>query len=100
MQRNDMTWVQPELRGDSQLEQRPVGIAVAELLLTLLLQVGLEDLGSLRVVPLETADYVADLLGPFLGVFAVHGGRFVSGVAGLQEENCSLGFWLEPFPKH
>jgi len=30
-----------------ELEQRPVGVAVAELLLTLLLQVGLEDLGGL-----------------------------------------------------
>lgn len=55
-----------------QLQQCPVGVAVGEFLLTLLLEVGLEDLSGLGVVPLETSYDVADLLRPFDGVLAVH----------------------------
>lgn len=83
---------------NSQLEQGAVGVAITELLLALLRQVGLEDLGRLRVVPLETVDYVADLLRPLLGVFAVHGGQFVAGVAGLREGKCSSGVLARTLP--
>lgn len=63
---------------DSQLQERPVGVAITEFLLALLLKVGLEDLGCLGVVPLEPVNDVPDLLGSLLGVFAVgaHGGRW------------------------
>ena len=83
---------------NSQLEQRPVGVAVTELLLALLVEVGLEDLGGLGVVPLEPVDYVADLLRPLLGVFAVHGGQFVAGVAGLREGKCCSGVLARTLP--
>lgn len=86
---------------DLQLQQRPVGVAVAELLLTLLLQVGLEHVGGLRVVALEPVDDVADLLWPLLGVFAVHGGRELCVVsAGLREENSQLGALARTLARH
>lgn len=80
-----------ETGSNSQFEQRPVGVAVAELLLTLLLEVSLEDLGGLRIVPLKPGNYAADLFWPLLGVFAVHGGRSCAGNVGLLEEKSNLG---------
>jgi len=60
-----------------QLQERPVCVGVAELLLALLLQVLLQRAGRFGVVPLQAVDDVPDELGPFLGVFAVHLGRSV-----------------------
>lgn len=60
-----------------QLQQRPVGVGVAVLLLALLLQVALEGTDGFGVVALEAVDDVGDVVGPLGRVFAVHlaGGR-------------------------
>lgn len=57
---------------NSQLQQRPVRVAVAVLLLALLSQVRLQRPDGLGVVPLEAIDDADDVLGPLGGVFAVH----------------------------
>jgi hypothetical protein len=52
----------------------------------------------LGVVPLEAVNNVADLLRPFLGVFAVHGGRLWLGSGlGCRSKNRYSGLQLEPF---
>lgn len=49
--------------GHSQLQQCSVRIAVAELLVTLLLEVGFEGADGLGVVALEAVDHRCDVVG-------------------------------------
>lgn len=60
-----------------QLQQCPVGIAVAELLLALEGQVALEGADGLGVVPLEAVDDVGDVVGPLGRVLGVGQAHFV-----------------------
>lgn len=62
-----------EDKGNSQLQQGAVGIAIAKLLFALLLQVALQGSDSLGVVTLEAVDDGRDVLGPLGRIFAVHG---------------------------
>lgn len=55
-----------------QLQQRPVGVAVAKFLLALLLHVALEGARRLGIVPLKTADNVPDIVRPLWGILARH----------------------------
>ena len=59
-------------KGHSQLQQRPVRIGVAVLLVALLLQIRLERAHSLGIVPLKAIDDAGDVVGPLRRIFAVH----------------------------
>lgn len=104
--------VSTEREANSQLQERAVGVAIAELLLALLGKVGLEHFGSLGVVALQSADDAANLVGPLDGVLAVHvegaghfwylskrGGIGRRGVLRLREEKIgwSSAKYLSPF---
>src|SRR4051812_37452303 len=54
-----------------QLQQSPVGVAVAKLLLALLAQVLLQGADGLGVVSLKTVDYGGDVLRPLRRVLAI-----------------------------
>lgn len=67
-------------QGHSQLQQRPIRIAVGKLLVALLLEVALERTNGLGVVALEAIDDGSDVVGPFRGIFAVHLGLYLRGI--------------------
>src|SRR5688572_28018519 len=72
MRKNKEEYVAERKWRNSQLQQRPVRVAVAVLLLALLRQVRLQRPDGLGVVPLEAIDDADDVVGPLRGVFAVH----------------------------
>ena len=79
---------------DIQLKQRAVGVAVAELLLTLLGEVGFESASGFGVVTLETGDDGADEVGALLGILAVHDGQKV-GLGCRLRVGGYLSFWAK-----
>lgn len=95
---NQETATGASLRVSLQLQQCPVGIAVAEPLLALCCEVLLECANGFGVVPLEAIDDVGDEVGPLGRVLAVGKTRHLEyvGVPFCDMEVSGGGMVVEP----